>query len=328
MIKPYLKLARSFNAGLTGIAPLLGALAAGESDVFRLFLFFLVGFFGHSYGFALNDIMDYRIDRLSPELEERPLVKGELSIRKAWLFTALMLFLSLTFALYLSYIYSNYFPLALLFISAISITIYDSISKKYPAMDVFVALGIFFLILYGAMMVERSITTLTWIVVSLGTLQVLFMQFIAGGLKDAEHDYKGNANTLAIKLGVRVINKKMYVPFSFKILAFSLEAVYLILLFYPFIFLPEFKQKYIQLILLIALSIAMLYISYKLVSMKIFERNVARKYIGLHYYINFSLVPIMLSCTNPWIALLAFVPALTFILSNITLHGSLLPKTM
>ena len=327
MIKPYLKLARSFNAGLTGIAPVLGALAAGESGLTHLFMFFLVGFFGHSYGFALNDIMDYRIDRLSSELGERPLVKKEISIKQAWAFTIAMLILSIVFAFYLAILYSNYFSLLYLFISAICITIYDSISKKFPAMDVFVALGIFFLILYGASTAGR-VTTLTWIVIALGSLQVLFMQFVAGGLKDVEHDYKAKARTLAIKMGVRVIDKKMHVPSSFKILTYALEAIYLIFLFYPFIFLPQFKEKYIQLTVVILLSVVMLYISYKLISTKIFERNKARKYIGLHYYINFSLTPIMLSCINPWIALLAFVPALAFILSNITLHGSLLPKTM
>ncbi|HDN95693.1 MAG TPA: hypothetical protein ENG71_01320, partial [Thermoplasmatales archaeon] len=63
MIKEYLKLSRSFNAGLTAIAPVLGAIANGESNLYCLILFFLVGFFGHCYGFALNDIVDYKIDR-------------------------------------------------------------------------------------------------------------------------------------------------------------------------------------------------------------------------------------------------------------------------
>ena len=327
MIKAYLKLARSFNVGLTAIAPVLGALADGELRLFQLFLFFLVGFFGHSYGFALNDIFDYRVDKLSKELLERPIVKGEISIKQAWIFTISMLVTAISIAIYVAYIYSNYFSLIYLAISATCITIYDSISKKYPAMDVFVAGGIFFLILYGASTVGK-ITTLTWIVIALGSLQVLFMQFIAGGLKDAEHDYKGNANTLAIKMGVRVINKKMHISHSFKFLAYSIEAIYLFFLFYPFYFFHQFKGKYIQIAILVALSIIMIFISYKLVSMKIFERNEARKYIGLHYYLNFSLVPIMLSCINPWIVIIAFIPPLAFILSNITIHGSILPKTM
>ena len=326
-MKAYLKLSRSFNAGLTGIAPVLGALAAGGSNLFVLFLLFLVGFFGHSYGFALNDIMDYKIDRLSKELEERPLVKGEITLKKAWIFTISMLILSISIAILLSFIYSKFFPLIYLFASAACITIYDSISKKYPAMDVFVAMGIFFLILYGATMIG-NLTELTWIVIALGTIQVLFMQFIAGGLKDAEHDYIGKAKTLAIKLGVRVIEKKTYIPLSFKALNYGLQFFYLFFLFYPFFFIPQFKDAYIQLFLLIFLAALMIFISYKLTSIKYFDRNTVRKYIGLHYYINFSLTPIMLSCLNPWIGLLSFIPPLAFILSNITLHGSILPKTM
>jgi len=328
VIKAYLKLSRSFNAGLTGIAPVLGALSAGEDNLLNLFMLFLVGFFGHSYGFALNDIIDYRIDRLSPELKERPLVKKEIGIKEAWIFAISMLIISLIIGIYISFLYSRFSALIFLSLSAISITIYDAISKKYPAMDIFVALGIFFLIIFGAYVVKDEISNLTWIVTILGTLQVLFMQFIAGGLKDAEHDYIGKAKTLAIKLGVRVINKRVDIPISFKLLAYSIEAIYLILLFYPFLFLKPFQKGYLQFFILLILSFLMIYISYKLLSIKIFRRNDVRKYIGLHYYINFSLVPVMLSCINPWIAFLSLVPPLAFILSNITLHGTLLPKTM
>ncbi len=327
MIREYLKLSRSFNAGLTAVAPVLGAFSCGEERLFNLFLFFMIGFFGHCYGFALNDIVDYRIDRLSDELKDRPLVSGKISLRNAWIFTIAMLFISMAIAVYVAFLYSNFLSLALLAASAVSITVYDFISKKYPAMDIFVAGGILLLILYGAYTVGKP-TKLTAIVASLGTLQVLFMQFIAGGLKDVEHDYAGNARTLAIKLGVRVENKKLFIPASFKALAYILQAVYLILLFYPFYAFNAFKGKYIQMFLLAILAIIMLYVSHLLLSMKIFVRNVARKYIGLHYYINFSLVPIMLTVINPFIGLIAFIPPAAFILSNITLHGSLLPKTM
>jgi len=317
VIKEYLKLSRSFNAGLTAIAPVLGAISNGEGNLFRLFLFFLVGFFGHCYGFALNDIVDYKIDRLSKELEDRPLVSGKISLRNAWIFTISMLIISFIMAIFVAYIYSNFVSMILLIFSAISITIYDFISKKKPAMDIFVAAGIFLIILYGALTVGK-LSSLALIVALLGTLQVLFMQFIAGGLKDAEHDYKGKAKTLAI----------IFIPFSFKFLACALQTIYLLFLFYPFYAFEEFKGKSIQIVVLVVLSIAMLYVSYRLLSIKIFIRNTVRKYIGLHYYINFSLVPIMLTVINPFIALIALIPPATFILSNITLHGSLLPKTM
>lgn len=328
VVKEYLKLSRSFNAGLTAIAPVLGALSNGEENLFYLFLFFLVGFFGHCYGFALNDIIDYKIDKLADGLEDRPLVSGRISLRKAWIFTIFMFIISFIIAGFVSYIYSNYTSLIIIALSAISITVYDIISKKYPAMDIFVAGGIFLLILYGAFTVNMSLSLLSIIVSILGTLQVLFMQFIAGGLKDAEHDYNANAKTLAIKLGVRVKDREMFIPNSFKVLAYSLQLIYLFFLFYPFYSIFSFKENLVQIILISFLALIMLYISHLLLIQKKFFRDKMRKYIGMHYYINFSLVPLMLTPLNPFIGLIALLPPLTFILSNITLHGTLLPKTM
>ena len=54
-----------------------------------------------------------------------------------------------------------------------------------------------------------------------------------------------------------------------------------------------------------------------------------RKLIGLHYTINFSLVPVMLSIINPWIVLFVFAPPLGFVIANKVLHGKAsAPKTM
>ncbi|MEA2053983.1 MAG: UbiA prenyltransferase family protein [Candidatus Thermoplasmatota archaeon] len=329
MIREYLKLSRSFNAGLTGISPVMGAISMGESHLLPLFLLFLVGFFGHVYGFVVNDILDLKVDKLSAELGDRPLVSGKISGRGAWIFAITSMVLSFIIAAFLSFHYYSFFPaFPILVLSALSITIYDLISKKYPAMDVFVGAGIFLLILYGASSIG-NLTKLAWIVCGLGTIQVLFMQFIAGGLKDAENDYMAKANTLAIKMGVRVENKKMFVPSLFKVLAYTLQIVDISLLFIALFFIFGFERSIMQIAVLIPLSIFMVFISTKLLRMKEFERDKARTLIGMHYYVNFSLVPVMLTVINPWIALLIFVPFGAFILSNLTLHGTLLqPKTM
>lgn len=327
-IREYLKLSRSFNAGLTGISPVMGAVSMGEGRLLPLFLLFLVGFFGHVYGFVLNDILDFKIDRLSAEIKDRPLISGTISIRNAWVFAVVSMVVSLAIASFLSVQYYSFLAMPLIVASALSITAYDFISKKYPAMDIFVGAGIFLLILYGAMSVGKP-TELAWIVVVLGTIQVLFMQFIAGGLKDAENDYRAKANTLAIKMGVRVEDKKMFVSLSFKALAYLLQAADTALIFISLIFIFGFEKSIVQIAILVPLSILMVAISAKLLGMKKFDRNRARKLIGLHYYTNFSLVPIMLTPVNPWASLLIFVPFGAFVLSNITLHGTLLqPKTM
>ena len=175
MLREYLKLARSFNAVLTGISPVMGAIAMEQSDVVVLFLLFLVGFLGHTYGFVLNDIIDFRIDKDSREIGDRPLVSGTISVNKALIFAILSMCAAFIVAGYISITTSNYFPLIVLIISAFFISLYDFVSKKFPITDLFVALGIFFLILYGALTVKgnlQDITLLAWLVCLLGSIQV------------------------------------------------------------------------------------------------------------------------------------------------------------
>lgn len=331
MLKEYLKLSRSFNAGLTAAAPVLGAVAMNEFELTHLAILFLIGFFGHSYGFTLNDILDLKIDQTSEEIKDRPLVSKKITIRKAWIFALSSVLISFLLATYISWSTGQYFTFIILALSSISITIYNFISKKYPAMDIFVAGGIFLLILYGASTVSLNLTPLAWLVCILGTLQVLFMQFIAGGLKDIENDFTRGAKTLAITMGVRVEKGLIKMLYSFKILAYSIQAVELILLFtaFFFIFVHRSLYTYIQFAALIFFSILMLFISHKLLNMGYFERKKARKLIGSHFQINYLLVPIMLMTLNPWAIFLAVIPPFIFMLSNIILHGTVLqPKTM
>jgi len=336
MIKEYLKLARSFNAVLTGISPVMGAIAMKQYDIFTLFMLFLVGFFGHTFGFVFNDIIDYRIDKTSKEISDRPLISGTISLKKAWVFAIVSMIIAFLIALFLAYEAQNYFPVVLLAISAFFITFYDLISKKLIGMDVFVATGVFFLVLDGAMTTFDSVYQITlraWIVCILGSIQVLYMQFIAGSLKDIENDYNSGAKTIAIKLGVRVKDGKLKISSGFKALAYGLQVVDLIVVFLPFFLIENMTESkvlyYLQWISIIFIGVIMFYLSYKLLSMKHFERMKARKFIGSHYMINFAIVPIMLMSLNPWAGLLMFFPGLGFILSNMVLHGTIAqPKTM
>jgi 4-hydroxybenzoate polyprenyltransferase len=336
MIREYLKLARSFNAVLTGVSPVMGAIAMEQYNLITLFLLFLIGFFGHTFGFVFNDIIDYKIDKTSREIGDRPLISGTISIKKAWIFAIISMALAFILGIFIAHKTLNYTSIIFLLIAAIFITVYNLISKKLPGMDIFVAIGIFFLILYGASTTVDNInriTPLAWIVCILGSIQVLFMQFIAGGMKDIENDYKRGAKTIAVKLGVRVIDDKLRVTSSFKTLAYGIQIFDLIIVFLPFIIIWEIKNlttmQYIQWIIIALIGVIMIFISYKLLSMKRFDRNKARKYIGSHYMINFTIVPIMLMSLNPWAGLLMFFPGFGFILSNIILHETIAqPKTM
>lgn len=336
MIREYLKLARSFNAVLTGISPVMGAIAMQQYNILILLILFLIGFFGHTFGFVFNDIVDYKIDKTSKEISDRPLISGTISLKNAWIFALGCIFLAFIIASVLAYNSSNYVPLIILALSALSIILYDLISKKLPFMDILVAIGIFFFILYGSSTQVQNISDislLAWFVCILGSIQVLFMQIVAGGLKDIENDYQSGAKTAAVALGVRVKNKRLYASKSFQLLAFSIQIVDIVLIFTPFFILERFTESLFlamfQLLTLGIISGMMLFLSYQLMNMGTFKRKKARTFIGSHYMINFALVPILLMTLNPWAGILVFFPALGFILSNLILHGTVLqPKTM
>jgi len=339
-VREYLKLARSFNAVLTGVSPVMGAIAMQQYNILILFLLFLVGFLGHTYGFVLNDIIDFKIDKSSKEISDRPLISGTITIKKAWVFAIISMLVAFIITIYIGYINQSYLPILILFISAFFITVYNLISKKFLFMDIFVALAIFFLILFGAFYGKNpasslyDITRLTWIVCILGSIQVMFMQVVAGGMKDIENDFIKGAKTLAIKMGVRVKDDgKLFVSPCFKRVAYFIQLVDLAVVFLPFFIIWDINNlkvlQYIQIVIIVFIGILMFFLSHRLLSMKYFDRSKARKYIGSHYMINFAIVPIMLMALNPWAGILLFFPGFGFIFSNIVLHGSMLqPKTM
>jgi 4-hydroxybenzoate polyprenyltransferase len=314
----------------------MGAIAMQQFNILILLILFLIGFFGHTFGFVFNDIIDYKIDKTSKEISDRPLISGTISLKNAWLFAIACITLAFVISISIAYSTSNYYPLLILAASAFCIILYDLISKKFPFMDILVALGIFFFILYGASTQVQSlsdITLLAWLVCILGSIQVLFMQIVAGGLKDIENDYNSGANTAAVALGVRVKNKRLHTSLSFQILAFSIQIADIILVFTPFFIIDKFTDSIFlamfQFLTLGIISGMMLFLSFKLMNMKVFNRKKARTFIGSHYMINFALVPIMLMTLNVWAGILVFFPVLGFVLSNIILHKSLLqPKTM
>ncbi len=336
----YLKLARSFNLALTAVAPVFGALAMGEQSLPRLIQLFIVGAGAHIYGFVLNDYIDMRIDSLSTELRERPLVKGSVSPTAALAFalSGLAVMVGFGYALVIGY------PRAfiVLLIAAMLATVYNLISKHLPGMDIFVAAAVFFLCVFGAVSVAKDIlyvTRLAWIVCGLGGLQVLFMNVVAGGLKDIDHDSKGGGRTLAVALGCRVHGERnsLEISYPFKVLACSIQLLYIVLLFSPFALglLPApdgLLSPWMLAALLVALALlsgAMLLVSARLLNQRRFLRGRMRRLIGEHYILNYSLAPVMLAALNPWILLLLPVPPLGFALSNVALAGEAMkPKTM
>lgn len=331
MLRKYLEISRLFNMGFTGVAPVLGALSmwdVGETPLYKLFILFGIGCFSHIYGFVLNDVMDIKIDKLSTELTARPLVSGIITRKKATYFAISCMIASLILTIFFFEELMSYLSLlSILLFAYILATIYDIKSKKYPGMDFFVASAVFFLIIFGASILGTP-TTLAWIVAFVGGIQVLFMNMINGAIKDIDHDEKGMASTLAIKLGARTHGRVVTLPISFKIVGYVTELGRSFLIFTPFLFLSLPYQLW-QIVMLFVLTILIFFSIYKLFSIKKFVRDRIRKFIGIAVIFMYATTPVMLSSLNPYTILLAFVPPLWFICSNLVLHHTMFePKTM
>jgi 4-hydroxybenzoate polyprenyltransferase len=323
--------------GLTGIAPVIGALSmwnVEETPLFRLFILFFIGCLSHVYGFVLNDVIDIKIDKLSIELSSRPLVRGAITLKKATFFAFVCMIISFILTiLFFNNLNGFSYIISILIIAYIFATIYNFISKKYLGMDIFVTGAIFLLIIFGASAAsfEGLLTTpILWIVAIIGSIQVLFMNMINGAIKDIDHDEKGMAKTLPIWLGVKVKANEIYLPFSFKTIGYILETSRVSLIFLPFILLPDiFKPEIFQISLLVIFVIITYYSIYKLFSIRKFYRYKVRKNIGIIVIFMYATTPILLYSLNPYILIIALIPPIWFIFSNLLLHKTILEaKTM
>lgn len=334
MIRDYIEITRLFNMGLTGVAPVLGALAMWNVDTLtplKLVILFIIGGLAHSYGFVLNDFIDIKVDKLSKDLSARPLVQGSITRKRAAFFAVSCMIGSFLLSLIFFSELRNYiFLILILLLAYFFATVYDIASKKYPGMDLFVAGAVFFLILFGASTIGTP-TTLAYIVALIGGLQVLFMNMINGAIKDIDHDKEGSANTIAIRLGANIHAGIIALPLSFKTTGYLIEIGRMLLIFIPFTLfvMPPLQLSLWQIALLVIFEILIFVSIYKLYSIKTFDRTRIRKSIGITVIFMYTTTPIMLSSSNIYIALVALIPPLWFFGSNLVLHKTVFePKTM
>jgi hypothetical protein len=204
-------------------------------------------------------------------------------------------------------------------------------------MDIFVAFAIWCLILSGAIAITPQYTLLpplAYIVATVGLLQVLAMNIIYGGLKDIDHDARGNGKTLALALGVS-INKdnKLIVPKRFKHCAYMIESCHLSLAIVPLIGFG-LQHQFIQLTMMLPIFIATILTLYRMLSIQYFSRQELRKRIGYYVSAAYLVAPIMLlSVHSNFIFYVvvggcAVLPILWQIVSNLILYGNTLnPST-
>lgn len=327
MIREYLKLARISIASITGLAPVIGALAVGQFLSFDLLILFLIGIFGHTYGMTHNDLIDYNLDKKTSAIKDRPLVSGTISKKQAWIFALGCLSIMFALAIILAIPTMNYLPIFLLIIPTACVSLYNIVGKKIPFADALLAIGIFFFILYGALSQQVDldhVPLLVWIICVLGTIQMLSINVIAGGFKDVENDIRQGARTGAGFLGVRIFKNKTFIPISFVIIAYTLQILNISIAYLPLLFIDDFASsvflRYLIFILITIIGLSAIYITWKFLALARFERGRIRMLFNLQGYINFTLAPILLMSVTPLALLIIPIPGIGFFLSTLLYH--------
>ncbi len=324
MIREYLKLARISILPLTGLAPVLGGLSTGQSQFSSLVFLFLIGAFAHAYGMTHNDLVDYEIDKQSSEIKDRPLVSGTISVRHAQYFALGCISIMFVVAMVLAIVTTRYLPVLLLFVPIACVTLYNLYGKKFPFADVFLVIGMFFFIMYGASFQQSAflhLPRLSWIICFLGASLMLLINIIQGGFKDIENDRSHGARTGVMTLGLRISENKVSASGLFKGVAYALQFLTIGIAFFPFLLIPNFASpttlRYAIILTLFVIGVSTLFITHRYLTDQSFNRGKIRMLFNLQGYLNFICAPILLSRITLFALLIIPLPILGFLLSSL-----------
>jgi len=316
-VAAYAKLLRVPAIGALGIIPVIAALAMGISDIYPLSLVFIIGAFASIFGFLINDYVDIELDGFVDELKKKPLVSGEVSKKNALIIAFYLAFTTFFFIGLLWYNqpldYYKFIALICIILAGILGTFYDVYGKQVVGSDFFVAISVSFIFLFGALSFGQP-TMIIWIIFILTFENILYMNVVQNGIKDADHDYKLGMKNIALTLGVEVRENTIVIPHSFQAFGFGLRLFAAALFFVPFV---VFGYEYYlwQMVLLVVLIVVYLFLDTKLLRLKTFNRSQIRKLIGIQSFLRYSLVPVMLFSIIGILPaiLLIFIPILWYI---------------
>jgi len=292
----YARLLRLPGIGGLAIPPVIGAITVGVFNIYFLFLVFVIGALAALYGFILNDYADVEIDELSEDLKGKPLVSGDISKK-----TALMIcifFMLLSFLLISILFYDQTLDhlklgaIICILLAGLLGSIYNLYGKKIVGSDFLVALSMAFVFLFGALAFGKP-NVFTWVIFLLTFNNLLHMNAIEGGIKDADHDHKLGVKNMALSAGVKVRGMNITIPNGFKVFSIGIRLFSAFLLFLPFIF-YGYCYSTGQIVLLTLAIVGVLIFSFKLLNIQRFNRNKIRKYIAVQSFLRYSLVPLML----------------------------------
>ncbi|MCK4365635.1 MAG: UbiA prenyltransferase family protein [Thermoplasmatales archaeon] len=308
-MKHHLTLIRPYGMLFLGFTPVFSAIVNGEFSFQHLAILFFIGILAHIFGFAQNDYFDLKIDSKSKYVAKRPIVTGKISQKTAMIIFSSSFVLSLILSIVFVFSLYSFFVLLITFLFFM---LYNKYSKRFFGMEYILGAGVFTFGIFGALTVSNNISTFAIIISAVGVMQWLFSVGVSANLKDVEFDTKHGIRTTPSMFGVKAIDKKLLIPKSFWIYAFSIKIIHILIIALPFILGYTSIFIYglpIPGISFLILTIILLYLTFKILTTPMLKRNKMLIYVGFQEGFAFLLIPIAL---------------LDILIENITLLASFL----
>ena len=322
----FLKLGRVEFAGFLCGVTLSGALAlqGGALNARNGVALLAIALLTNLWGFIHNDICDAEIDQSSASLSTRPLVSGTLSKKSAWV-VVLACILSTLACVILNT--SGTWPILIILGAAFLGFQYNVWSKRLPGSDLIFAASTALMCLLGAVLVsEGSLGSgpawnLVWTVVAIQFLDHIL--FNAGAtLKDVKNDSMRSAVTMATFSGVTVgEGDTLSVSRRFQGYIVMLKAGSLVILFASPLW-TGMGFGPVQLVFLISVAIASLFLTTHAVNMITFDRReIGRRWVRQEAMGKLLIPLLLLPIAGAWACfLLVAIPFAWFLLSNVLLY--------
>tara|TARA_B100001758_G_C18391882_1_gene603424 strand:- start:231 stop:1004 length:774 start_codon:yes stop_codon:yes gene_type:complete len=178
---------------------LLAGIESGSIDYENYMIVILGSVLVRSCGCVINDISDFKIDKLVSRTVGRPLATGSITIFEAWIFFIILGLFSIALL-----VFTNTLTLKISLIFALLITLYPLTKRFFPAPQFI--LGITFgsgsLIAYS---LQSDIFSSSLIILYLGIVAWIIGFDTLYALEDKDDDIKININSTAILWGDNAI---------------------------------------------------------------------------------------------------------------------------
>jgi len=300
----WVRVSRVQTAGVTVMAVLLGAITVRSPTVFEASMLIATGLFVHVWGFSQNEVMDSEFDRPHNNLEVHPIARGEISKKKATIFSYASIAIAGVFFGQIAGVVAT----ITLGISTLFGFLYNKTSKDKYYSGVFLSLWSGLLTLSGALALgSLNIWTIVFaIAISLHAIT----HIIEGDIKDIT----GPEQTLIGEFGayMKLVEPKVSYPKDLKAIIYGLDLFYGLLLFVPLYFRTNGIPQYASaLLFLIGANIILVMLALmRNVLHANFERDSLKQLFSAHEILSVALISLSALLFDIWVAagIVIFVP--------------------